>query len=139
MIVIKDEPSIAAYIERRLGVKISEPRIVLGFMTDAKKPLAGVVLNDYSGANIEMTVVAEPGGMTRGLCRYIANYVFNQLNCRRLTVRTKKRNKRVLKIAERGGFTFEGIAKRFFPDDDAVVYRMFKDECRWLKKPAHGG
>lgn len=133
MIVI-DAPEVAAYVSRRLGVTITEPSRVFGFATDAKRPLCAAVFNDFNGSNIEMTIVAEPGGISRGVIRYIAHYVFRKCGCRRLTVRTKKRNKKAAQMALRFGFTFEHVSRRFFPDDDAVVFRMLREECRWIEQ-----
>jgi hypothetical protein len=127
--IVVDGPDVVAYMERRLGVKFSQPNIVRGFLTNDAKPLAAVVFSHYTGANIELTVVAER--VTRGVVRFIAAYVFRQLGCRRATVRTKKRNKHAQKMALRCGFKFESVARHYFADDDAVVFRMLKDECRW--------
>lgn len=140
MIVVQgpESTAVAGYIERCLKIKISEPSITLGFMSgnDPKnfgRPLCGVVLNEYNQSNVELTVCAEPGGLTRGVLRFLAQYVFGQLKCRRLTVRCKRSNKHARQMAERFGFKYEAVAKRFFPDDDATVLRMFKDECPWLR------
>ena len=130
--IVVDGPEIGAYVGKRLGVAIAEPFQAIGFLTDDKRPLAAFVFNDFNQSNIEMTIVAEPGGINRQVIRYIANYVFNTSKCRRLTVRTKKRNKRILKLAPRYGFKYECLAKHYFPDDDAVVFRMLRDECRWI-------
>lgn len=127
-----DGDAIGQYVGSRLGVTISPPFQAIGFLTDDKRPLSAFVFNDFNQSNIEMTVVAEPGGINRQVLRYIAHYVFEKNKCRRLTVRTKKRNKRVLQLAPRFGFKYECIAKQFFADDDAVVFRMLKNECRWL-------
>ena len=130
--IVVDGPEIGAYVGKRLGVEISPPFQAIGFMTDDKRPLSAFVFNDFNQSNMEMTIVAEPGGITRQVIRYVANYVFNTSKCRRLTVRTKKRNKRILKLAPRYGFKYECLAKHYFPDDDAVVFRMLRDECRWI-------
>lgn len=131
MILVQGE-AIAGFIEGKLGIKVSQPYVAFGFVSDDKRPLCAFIFNDRSDANMEMTVFAEPGGITRGVLRYVANYAFNTNKCRRLTVRTKKRNKRVLKLAPRYGFTYESVAKHFFPDDDAVVFRMLKQDCKFL-------
>lgn len=130
--ILVDGPEVAAFIERRLQVKIAEPRTVFGYVSDDHRPLCAVVVNNYNGANAELTIVAEPGGVTRGVLRHLANYAFGKLGCRRITVRTKKRNKNALKMAERVGFTYEHVMKHYFADDDAVVFRMLKQDCRWL-------
>jgi hypothetical protein len=131
-VILVDGAPVAAFIEGKLGIKISEPYEAFGFVSDDKRPLCAFVFNDRSDANMEMTVYAEPGGITRGVLRYIAKYAFDKNNCRRLTVRTKKRNKRVLKLAPRYGFQYECVQKHFYPDDDAVVFRMLKSDCTWL-------
>lgn len=140
MIVVQGPESVAVagYIERHLKIEISKPSITLGFMAgddpnNFGRPLCGVVLNEYNGSNIELTICAEKAGITLGVMRYLARYVFGQLGCRRLTVRCKRSNKHARRMAERFGFKYESVAQRFFPDDDATVLRMFKDECPWLR------
>ena len=130
--IVVDGAEIAAYVGSRLGVTIFPPFQAIGFLTDDKRPLAAFVFNEFNQSNMEMTIVAEPGGITRQVIRYVANYVFVKNDCRRITVRTKKRNKHILKLAPRYGFKYECIAKQFFRDDDAVVFRMLRDECRCL-------
>lgn len=135
MIVQTNHDAVVAYVERHLKVKISEPSITLGFVTsDKSRALCAVVLNEYNNSNIEMTICAERGGITIGVMRYLAQYVFGQLGCRRLTVRCKRHNRHARRMAERFGFKYESVAQRFFPDDDATVLRMFKEECPWLRQ-----
>ena len=131
MRLIENE-AIAAFIEEKLQVKITPPYTAFGFASDDNRPLCAVMFNDFNQSNMEMTIYAEPGGITRPVMKYLANYVFVKNNCRRLTVRTKKRNKLVLQLAPRYGFKYECIAKHFFPDDDAVMFRMLKEDCRFL-------
>ncbi len=131
MRLIENE-AIAGFIEQKLQIKISPPYTAFGFASDDGRPMCAVLFNDFSGANMEMTIFAEPGGITRQVLRYLAGYVFTKNGCRRLTVRTKKRNKRVLQLAPRYGFKYECIAKHFFADDDAVVFRMLREDCKFL-------
>jgi RimJ/RimL family protein N-acetyltransferase len=131
-LIVVDGEEIGSYVGSRLGVTIFPPFKAIGFLADDKRPLAAFVFNEFNQSNMEITVVAEPGGITRQVIRYVANYAFNTSKCRRLTVRTKKRNKHILQLAPRYGFKYECIAKHFYPDDDAVVFRMLKSDCRWL-------
>lgn len=133
MIVVPDAPEVIGYVERTLGIKLSPPYHAFGYVTDNGAPLCAVVINDYTGSNCELTIVSERGGLKRPVLRHIANYAFNQLGCRRVTVRTRKRNKPVQKLAQRAGFKFENVASDYFDDDDAVVYRMKRDDCPWIK------
>ena len=127
----KEVPQIREFLERTLKIKIADPVRVFGFTSDdGKRPLCAVAFNDYNGANIELTMVAQE--MTRGVLRYLAHYVFVVCGCRRLTVRAKRGNKASQKTAQRLGFSYESVAKYYFHDDDAIVYRMLKKDCRWL-------
>lgn len=127
-----DNQEIANGVADKLRITIYPPYIAYGFFTSDRRPLAAVVFNDYTGSNIEMTIVAERGGITRGVLRFIGDYVFCQLGCRRLTVRAKKENKKVKKLALRYGFKYEHVIGKYFPDDDAVLFRMMRDECKWI-------
>ena len=127
-----ENEAIAGFLEEKLQVKISQPFTAFGFVSDDNRPMCAVLFNDFNRSNMEMTIYAEPGGITRQVLTYLANYVFNKSQCRRLTVRTKKSNKRVLQLAPRYGFKYESVAKHFYPDDDAVVFRMLREDCVWL-------
>ena len=129
--IVVDGPEIGHFVAQKLGIVLTPPFRALGFLADDHRPLAAFVFTK-SDADMELTAYAERGGITRGVIRFIANYVFNQNGCRRLTVRTKKRNRRVLKLAPRYGFKYEGIQRHFYADDDAVVFGMLRDNCRWL-------
>jgi hypothetical protein len=132
VIVIDNAPEIKGYIERALSIQLTYLHRVIGYMTDDRRPLCAIAFSEFNGANIELTIVAQPGGVTRGVCRAIADYAFRQRGCRRVTVRTKKSNKHAAKMALRAGFEFEAVIKRYFVDDDAVMFRMLKEKCRWL-------
>lgn len=127
-----ENEAIVPFIEQKLQAKFSPPYQAFGFVSELGRPMCAFVFNDCTGGNIEMSVFAERGGITRGVIRYVANYAFGKNNCRRLTVRTRKRNKRVLQLAPRYGFTYESVMKHYYTDDDAVVFRMLKQDCKYL-------
>lgn len=133
MIVIPDAPEVVGYVERTLKIKLSPPFWAFGYVRDDGKPLCAVVVNDYNESNCELTIVSEPGGLTRPVLKHLSEYTFNQLGCRRVTVRTRKRNKQVQKLAMKAGFKFENVASDYFDDDDAVVYRMKRGDCPWIR------
>jgi RimJ/RimL family protein N-acetyltransferase len=98
--------------------------------------VGAVVFNNFRklSRDIHLTVAGtESGWLRRGLIREIANYVFMQLGCIRLTVTMSKKNKRARKLAEGVGFVYEGKIRRGFDGiNDAVIYGMLFKECRWL-------
>jgi RimJ/RimL family protein N-acetyltransferase len=131
VIVIPDAPEVIGYVERTLKIKIAPPAQAFGYVTDDGKAVAAIVVNDFTGANCELTIVAERP-VTRAIIRHIAGHAFKKLGCRRVTVRTRKRNKLVQHLALRLGFKFETVAQHFYEDDDAVVYRMKREDCPWI-------
>lgn len=131
MIVIQDA-SVVAYLEKNLKVKFSAPYYAIGFATNEGRVLAGFLFNDFNGSNIEMSIAIEPGGLHRPILKAVAEYVFDGLKCRRLSAKIKRSNKRALKAAYRFGFRYEGISKHYFPDSDAVRFFMLREHCRWI-------
>ena len=109
-----------------IGVGVVENNLLVG----------GMVFHDYNGSNIEMTCFG-PGCLNRRILSWLFNYVFMELGCNRLSVKTKRSNKRVLKLANRLGFTYEATLKQFFgPDknDDAILFKMdLISASRWMR------
>ena len=56
-----------------------------------------------------------------------------QLGKRRITAYMLASNKKAISFAENIGFCYEGTQRHFYVDDDAVVYRMKRDDCPWIK------
>lgn len=131
--IFGEDVAVAAWVSERIGRPIEPPYTAIGFR-DHNGGLAGVVFNDYvPGGNIEMTVASDVR-FTRRMFKIIARYVFGQLGCCRLTVRTRKSNAAVCEMAERIGFVREATLKDFFgPGDHAELFRMLRRDCkRWL-------
>jgi RimJ/RimL family protein N-acetyltransferase len=58
--------------------------------------------------------------------------VFGRLNCRRLSIAVKASHKSYIAMMERIGFTQEGVLRRKYEDDDAVIMSMLPEEAnRW--------
>ena len=102
--------------------------------------IAGVWYEGYNGANMNIHVAALPGRrwMTREFLYATFAYPFVQCNVRRLTGLVPESNTDAQRFDEHIGFTLETRLKEATPDGDLLVYRMFKDECRWLRLKPHG-
>lgn len=74
----------------------------------------------------------DPRWATRSILKAAFGYPFVQLPCVRLTAYTGKNMPHVRQFLERLGFQQEGIVRRGFADDDAVIYGMLKEECKWI-------
>ena len=102
--------------------------------------VAAVAYDGYNGAQILMHArVDDPHAVTRELIWMVFSYPFEQLGVRRITGLVEKSNKSSRKLAERLGFKLEASLKTAHPTGDLLVYRMFRDECKFLAwKSNHG-
>ena len=134
--VLGQDKLVAEWVAKAIGEPIYEPYVAIGFVKN-KKLVGGCVFNGYNGFNIEMTCAFEPGIISRRVLDITFNYVFEQLKCLRLTVRTKRSNKKVCRIAQRIGFDYEATLKNYFGPskrDDAILFRLTREfASRWMR------
>lgn len=99
------------------------------------KLIAGVVFNEYNGANINMHVASDGSKrwMTKQLLWMVFDYAFNQAKVKRITGLVASNNIAARKFDEHIGFVHETTLVGAHPEGDLIVYRMFKSDCRWLK------
>ena len=96
--------------------------------------LAGVLYEDYNGANLLTHIAATTSGhwMTREYLWFIFYYPFVQLNCKRITSIVASSNQKSARFVEHLGFKLEATLKDAHPGGDLLVYVMHKIDCRWL-------
>ncbi len=109
------------------------PYTAIGVESEAGEPLGGVVFSGYQPAyrSIEISCAATtPRWLTRPLVAAIMAYPFDQLGCQRVTAVTPRRNTPSRRFLEAFGFKREGLVRKGFGDDDAVVCGMLEREWR---------
>lgn len=111
----------------KCGVHFSPPAHAIGLL-EFGRPVCAAVFNDYTGENIEMSIAAN-GLLPRRFLQYCAEYVFNEAGCNRVTVRTRASNKRVASLAKRLGFQQEGCLRRFYGDEDAILFGLLAEDA----------
>jgi hypothetical protein len=125
---------IARWTMERLQLRLAAPYWAFGFLLDGELR-AGVVLNGWNGANVDLTTYA-PGMFNRLTLRATFAYVFEGLKATRITARTRVTNARMRDILPRVGYVLEGTAPRYYgpgPEGDALVFGMLADQCPWLR------
>lgn len=97
--------------------------------------VGGVVFHGYRGFDIIMSGAFDgPGWALPGTLRALCTYPFIDLGCKRVTTITGKKNKAARKFNEKFGFTLEGVLKHGLDgQQDACIYGLVKEDCRWLK------
>jgi RimJ/RimL family protein N-acetyltransferase len=124
-LVYGQDDAVAEFVSRKLRDPVSAPYVGIGIIK-CSRIVGGIILNNYNGANIEVTLYA-PKCFRRRFVREIYKYVFEQAKCLRLTARTRRSNKTVCRLMRRLGFDYEATLKNYFgptKQDDAIVFRL---------------
>lgn len=93
--------------------------------------IGGVVFNMFEGRDVHVTVAGT--GFGKNFLQSVGQYVYEQLGCARMTVKTEQSS--VIRIAEKLGGQREGILRDHFGEGrDAVIVGILKSEYRFLSK-----
>lgn len=127
---------VAQWVYGQLGVEVPPVYTAFGATKDDKSLCAGAVFTDFTGSNIEVTLVA-PGAFNRMLISAVCRYAFLQMKVTRLSAKTKRSNTRMRKIMPRMGWKFEGISEKYYGPtkaDDALRFVAFEEQARkWIR------
>lgn len=134
MIILGQSEAVAAWVARHSGKPFHPPFEAIG-VAGAGGLTGGFVFTGFNGDGIEVSVAGR-GIASRGAWRAACAYAFDQLGCARLQMHTRRSNKTVCAILPRFGMRFEGIARRFYGDEDGVVFSLTRDDlpafrARW--------
>lgn len=105
--------------------------VSFGVLSDDGVPLGGVVFTDWQPAyrSIQISFAsASPRWLTPRLVTSILEYPFAQLACRRLTSITPSQTASALKFLNKFGFSREGLIRRGFGTDDAIISGLLAEE-----------
>lgn len=140
MIIAQPKELIGAYVNIMQGVRpdASWGNFTALGLVRGDDLVAGIIYNAYEGANVNMHIGAEKGSrwLTPEFLFAAFEYPFNQLGKRRATAHMAASNKAAIKFAENLGFELEGKMRNYYADDDAVIYGMLRENCRFLLKRA---
>lgn len=130
--ILFGEP-VARWVWDRLDAKPAPEYAAIGLA--GEDIVSGVVFTRYHpGISIELTIASEgKSWAVPDYFRTIFAYPFRQLDCHRATAIVASRNLKSRALCEHLGFVQEGICRYGFKDDDAVIYGMYKTECRWIQ------
>jgi hypothetical protein len=133
---VYDSPRIGAWVCEKAGGKFYEGNICFGIELDGVLQ-AGIMFDSYTGENGSISShfrCDDAKIITRRFYGMAFDYVFNVAKVRRLTNLVNEHNLHSREITERLGFTEETRLENYFPDGDAIIYKMFRQQCRWIKE-----
>lgn len=118
--------------ERTGGAYLKGRYSAIGWVAD-QKLVAGALYENCNGANVFAHIAGDGNWLKRQFLWVIFDYPFNQLKVSRITAPVASTNKKCRRFIEHLGFTHEATLKDAEPDGDLLIYKMTRDECRWLR------
>jgi RimJ/RimL family protein N-acetyltransferase len=116
-------------MEGTLGFE--DKAVSFGVLSDDGQPLGGVVFTDWQPAyrSIQISFAsASPKWLTPRLVTAILDYPFAQLACQRITSVTPSQAVSARRFLNRFGFVREGLLRRGFGTDDAIISGLLAEE-----------
>jgi len=119
--------------ERAGGVWVRGRGTAIGKLNSSGQMVAGVLYEDFNGANIMCHIAGIGAWADRQYLRTIFDYPFRQLGVKRITAPVAATNAKSINIVIRMGFTLECTLAQATPEGDMHLFRMWRDECRFIK------
>lgn len=96
--------------------------------------VAGIVYSDFNGNNLSASIHGlNRTWMNREFLWVIFHYPFEQAKVKRITAVVEESNSLSHNLVKRLGFTHEATLQQAGRSGDLHIYRMFRDECKWLE------
>ena len=118
--------------QRVKGAYFAARSSALGYAIDGEIT-AGVIYENYNAASVVAHIAVEGKRMSPYFVWAIFDYPFNQLGVNRITVCVGQGNASSRRFVEHLGFQLEANLSGAHPTGDLMIYRMFKNECRWIE------
>jgi len=136
--LVYDNEALALWIGTQLHKEFLPPYQCIGVARGAEL-LAVALFNNFDWPSIEITfATTSPRWASRQMIARIIGYPFIELDCRRITAVTGRRNKDARAFLLRFGFHEEGHHPELFENDDGVSYGLLKrDAQKWLEIYRH--
>lgn len=131
----EDYQRIADFISEKIGYgRKTDNFTAIGIESDGKL-LAGVTYSEYNGSNITAGIAGiGKQWLTKSFLHFMFYYPFIQAGASRITACVETNNLQSQRFVEKLGFELEFKMKRAGRFGDLLIYRMFREDCKYLEK-----
>jgi len=138
-ILLDVDVAVAEYVAARIPGISFDRCVGIGVVRDDRF-VGGVVFHNFRGCDVEVVgAFDDPRWALPGTLRALFAYPFVTLGCVRLTAIVQRNNKRARRLCIGLGFKLEGVARKAIDGkQDAMIYGMLREECRFLRTPHNG-
>lgn len=131
----EDWPRIAEFVANRIGCSRKTDNFTAIGLESDDKLVAGVVYSDFNGSNITAGIAGDgKQWLTPEFLWFMFFYPFVQLGVKRITACVEQTNLVSQQFVTKLGFSFESRMERAGRTGDLLVYRMFREDCRYLER-----
>lgn len=130
-VVVGRDFEVATFVGGILEEAFSPPYVTIGVASHGRL-VGGAVFNGFTGSDVELTI-AGFGILSRGVMRAFAHYAFEQAGCRRVSMTVRTSNHLVHRLAGRCGFKIEGVKRRAYGNEDAILYGLLPEDFPWKR------
>lgn len=112
------------------------PSKAIGVVNEAGELVGGVVFHNWQPTfrSIELSFAASSRRwLTQTIVGELLRYPFDQLDCQRVTGFTPRKATSARRFLDRFGFKREGLVRRGFGDDDAIISGLLRKEWQRSK------
>jgi RimJ/RimL family protein N-acetyltransferase len=130
----EDYQRIADFVCERIAFgRKTDNFTAIGLESDGKL-VAGVIYSEYNGNNISAGIAGEGNWLTREFLWFMFYYPFIQAGAQRITACVETNNLQSQRFVEKLGFELEFSMKRAGRFGDLLIYRMFREDCKYLER-----
>ena len=127
------DEAVATWVARQLGVVNFGPCSAFGVMDEGGEHVGGIVFHNYHPRyrSVEISLaMRSPHWATREIIRRTLGFAFEHLACGRITLSTPQSAASARRLLTKLGFKQEGLVRRGFGTDDAVISGLLEEEWR---------
>jgi RimJ/RimL family protein N-acetyltransferase len=131
-IITIQDPRLVAVANQQLGTRHTDENCRTIAALGAEL-LCVVIYSRFTPWHCEMSIASwHPAWCNRRFLRRAYTYPFVELGLRRIHVVTQESNTSTISLVQRLGHTREAQLRGWFGNEDGILYRMMREECKWL-------
>ena len=130
MIRITEGEPVAQFVARQCGIDgFADPYRAIGYTLDGAI-LGGAVFNGYTSRNVDLSIGHEARSWPVPFVRYFGDYIWETLGVSRVTMIVRPE---LSPLCKRMGAEFEGILRKWYPDGDAALFGLLREDWSFKK------
>jgi RimJ/RimL family protein N-acetyltransferase len=128
---------IADWVTDKSGGNLTDYYECVAVADDEGNLKAGVVFDGWTGEGGSVFLhsrIDDAKYATRAFYCMVFAYAYMELDVKMCYGIVNSYNEKAKKLNEKLGFTKEHPLRNYFPDGDAILYGLHRDDCRWIRK-----